>query len=166
MIYFGFICETNSCDIFAVTYFNPRILLRFICFKFVTCNILLFSDDESIGDQSTPTISVSTSVVTNVVSTSTTTSSTSAGQLVASVSQIMSPVVATTAQSCVAGPSSVSVGTFYSTRATTSAACHTVPRAASPAVPQIGKGRGRGGKWGKGPAVCAPAAPLSPLSGA
>ena len=124
------------------------------------CNFLLFSDEEIIGDQSTPTISVSTTVasvvtnvVTNVVSvpvaTSTTTSATSAGQLVASVSQIMSPLVATTAQSSVAGPSSVSVGSFYSTRATTSAARRTVPRAASPAVPQIGKGRGRGGKRGK-----------------
>ena len=137
--------------------------MTYFCFKFVTCNSLPFSDDEIIGDQSTPRISV---VVTNVVSdpvaTSTTTSSaTSAGHLVASVSQMMSPSVATSVQSSVAGPSSISAEPFYSTRAATSAAHRTVPSAASPAVPQIGKGKGRGGKRGKGPAARAPVAPAA-----
>ena len=57
-----------------------------MCFKFVTCNFLLFSDEEIIGDQLTPTISVAStvaSVVTNAVSvpvaTSTTTSATLQG---------------------------------------------------------------------------------------
>ena len=99
--------------------------------------------------ESTNTISV---VVTDPVAASSTASATSAGQLVASVSQILSPV-ATPAQSSVAGPSSIYVGSFYSTRAATCAAPRTVPSTASPAVPQIGKGKGKGkgkgGKWGK-----------------
>ena len=127
----------------------------YFCFKFVTCNFLLFSDDEIIGDQSTRTpISVVTDVVPDVA--------TSAGQLVASVSQIMSPPVATSVQSSVAGPSSHSVGTFYATRAATRAAPRTVPHAATPAVPQTGKGKGRGGKRGKGPAARTPATPAVP----
>ena len=78
----------------------------------------------------------------------------------ASVSQILSPPVATSVQSSVAGPSSHPVGSFYATRAVTRAAPHTVPRAAT-AVPQIGKGKGRGGKRGKGPAARAPATPAA-----
>lgn len=133
-------------------------LFRFHAFKILTCNFLLFSDDEVIiGEESTNTISV---VVTDPVATSSTASATSAGQLVASVSQILPPV-ATPAQSSVVGPSSISVGSFYSTRAATCAAPRTVPRAASPAVPQIGKGKGKGGKRGKGPAACVPAAPAA-----
>ena len=78
----------------------------------------------------------------------------------ASVSQILSPPVATSVQSSVAGPSSLPVGSFYATRAVTRAAPRTVPRAAT-AVPQIGKGKGRGGKRGKGPAARAPATPAA-----
>ena len=78
----------------------------------------------------------------------------------ASVGHTLS-TVATPAQSSVAGPSSVPVGSFYSTRAATRAAPDTVPRAASHAVPQIGKGKGCGGKRGKGPAARAAAAPAA-----
>ncbi|XP_068739044.1 uncharacterized protein [Montipora capricornis] len=119
------------------------------------------SDDEFIGDQSTPnTTSFLTAVETNPVSTSSTASATSAGQLVTSVSQILSPPVATSVQSSVAGPSSHPVGSFYATRAVTRAAPRNVPCAAT-AVPQIGKGKGRGGKRGKGPAARAPATPAA-----
>ena len=69
--------------------------------------------------------------------------------------------MATPALSSVAGPSFVSVGSFYSTRAATRAAPRTVPCAASPAVPRKGKGKGRGGKRGKGPTAHAAVAPVA-----
>ena len=123
----------------------------------VTCNFLLFSDEEIIGQQSIPTISV---VVTDPVSTSSTTSATSAGQLVASGSQILSSQVATPVQHTVAGPSSVSVGSSYPTPAATSAASCALPRAAPSAASHRGKGKKKGGngRRGKGPAARAPAA--------
>ena len=127
-------------------------------FKILTCKFLLFSDDKVIiGEESTNTIKV---VVTSPVATFSTASAKSAGQLVVSVSRILSPVT-TPAQSYVAEPSSISVGSFYSTRAATRNAPRTVPRAASPAVLQIGEGKGKGGKRGKGPAARVPAAPAA-----
>ena len=105
------------------------------------------------GEQLTTIISV---VVIDPVSTSSTTSATSAGQSVASVGQIFSSSVSTPVQH----PSSVCLGSFYSTRAATRAASSTVPRAAPSAAPQKGKGKGKGGNGGrgKGPAARVPAA--------
>ena len=99
-------------------------------------------------------------VVIDPVSTSSTTSATSAGQSVASVGQIFSSSVSTPVQHPVAGPSSVCVGSFYSTHAATSAASSTVPRAAPFAAPQKGKEKGKGGNGGrgKGPAARVPEA--------